>query len=57
MLLGMPGVADAVVTGRRHEYLGQAVHALVVPADPADRSPPRPSTRTAVSACRPRRCR
>ncbi|ADI03258.1 AMP-dependent synthetase and ligase [Streptomyces bingchenggensis BCW-1] len=50
VLLEMPGVADAVVTGRRHEYLGEAVHALVVPSDPAD-----PVTTAAVDAyCRER---
>ncbi|GHJ41631.1 class I adenylate-forming enzyme family protein [Streptomyces sp. TS71-3] len=50
VLLEMDGVADAVVTGRPHDYLGQSVHALVVPADPA-----RPVTPEAVDAyCRGR---
>jgi bile acid-coenzyme A ligase len=36
VLLDLPEVADAVVTGKPHDYLGQSVHALVVPADPVD---------------------
>jgi len=35
-LLEHPEVADAVVTGRPHDYLGQTVHALVVPVGSVD---------------------
>nr|BFE56251.1 AMP-binding protein [Dactylosporangium thailandense] len=38
VLLGHPAVRDAVVVGKPHEYLGEAVHALVAAADP--QSPP-----------------
>lgn len=34
VLLELDGLADAAVTSRPHPYLGQAVHALVVAADP-----------------------
>lgn len=40
VLLGYPGVADAAVVGRPHDYLGQVPHALIVPHDhdnPPDR--------------------
>jgi bile acid-coenzyme A ligase len=39
VLLDIPGIADTAVAGRPHEYLGQAVHALLVAADPADPVP------------------
>ncbi|MGH3737825.1 MAG: AMP-binding protein [Micromonosporaceae bacterium] len=35
VLLQVDGVADAVAVGRPHTYLGETVHARVVPADPA----------------------
>ncbi len=34
VLLERPEVADAVVAGRPHDYLGQTVHAMVVPSVP-----------------------
>ncbi|MEV4758391.1 AMP-binding protein [Micromonospora sp. NPDC049559] len=48
VLLRLASVADAAVVPRPHEYLGQVVHALVVPADAA-----RPPTGAALAAhCR-----
>ncbi|MEV6415255.1 AMP-binding protein [Kribbella sp. NPDC051718] len=38
VLAGHPAVADVAVTGVPHEYLGQSVHALVVPAAPVELS-------------------
>ncbi|MEU0096335.1 AMP-binding protein [Kribbella sp. NPDC006257] len=36
VLSAHPGVADVAVTGVPHDYLGQSVHALIVPTDPDD---------------------
>ncbi|MGH3715383.1 MAG: AMP-binding protein [Micromonosporaceae bacterium] len=48
VLLRLDGVADAVAVGRPHAYLGETVHALVVPSDPAH-----PVTQAALEAhCR-----
>ncbi len=45
-----PGVADVAVTGVPHEYLGQSVHALVVPAAPVEVSELQDFCRTNLTA-------